>query len=288
MIEAIQTNEIIQTEQMADGLWRLMSPLGEVAYLVEGSARAALVDAMGGLGNLPAVIASLIGEKPLDVLLTHRHEDHVGGAYWFDQVWIAEAEANCWDMCEKCAPIVAEQLPKFNIAPDAPYAIRDGKRPEVRFIAEGDVFDLGGRTLEAVALPGHTLGSMGFMCPELKCLFSGDAVTPIMCLCFDESLGLKEWQQTLAKIGQLPIEAFYTGHHAHAFTKADLASFNEAAQFSKTDRGYAWYHGYIPGWEGTIHFCPCPTADVDSVDFRATITKGLPPKRVSKKRVKHD
>lgn len=280
--------EVIQTEQMVEGLWRLTSPLGEACYLVEGTDRAALVDAMGGLGDLPAVIASIIGDKPFDVLLTHRHEDHVGGAYWLDEVWINEAEADCWDMCEKCMPIVEAQLPKIDIPNDTPYAIRDGKRPAVHFIAEGEVFDLGGRSLEAIALPGHTVGSLGFMCPELKCLFSGDAVTPIMCLCFEESLELADWQATLAKIEQLPIEAFYTGHHAHAFTKADLTSFNEAAEFSKTDRGHAWHHGYIPGWQGTIHFCPCPTQDVDSVDFRATITKGLPPKRAPKKRVSHD
>lgn len=280
--------EIIQTEQMANGLWRLSSPLGEVCYLVEGSERAALVDAMGGLGDLLSVIARLIGSKPLDVLLTHRHEDHVGGAYWFSEVWISEAEADCWEMCEKCMPVVEEHMVKLGIPAGTPYAIRDGKRPAVRFLTEDSRFDLGGRTLEAVALPGHTVGSMGFVCSELKCLFSGDAVTPIMCLCFEESLDLEAWQATLAKIEQLPIEAFYTGHHAHAFTKADLPSFNEAAEFSKTDRGHAWYHGYIPGWNGTIHFCPCPTADVDSPDFRATITHGLPPKRTPKKRNNHD
>lgn len=284
--------EVIQTEQVAEGLWRLINPLGEVCYLIEGDERAALVDAMGGLGDLPAVITSLIGDRPFDVLLTHRHEDHVGGAYWFDEVWINEAEADCWGMCEKCMPIVEAQLSKMDIPTNTPYGIRDGKRPSVRFIAEGDAFDLGGRSLEAIALPGHTVGSLGFMCPELKCLFSGDAVTPIMCLCFEESLGLDVWQATLAKIERLPIDVFYTGHHAHTFSKADLASFNEAAEFSKTDRGHAWHHSYIPDWEGTIHFCPCPTHDVDSIDFRAVITRGLPPKRergrAARKGTSHD
>lgn len=282
--------EVITTEQISEGLWRLMSPLGEAAYLVEGSERAALVDAMGGLGDVLSVVHGLIGEKPLQVLLTHRHEDHIGGAYWFDEVWMSEPEATggCWDMCEKCAPLVAEQAAKMGFGADVPYAIRDGKRPVVHYLTEGDTFDLGGRTLEVVDLPGHTVGSVGFVCPELRCLFSGDAVTPIMCLCFEESLSLEEWQGTLAKISSLPIDAFYTGHHAHTFTKADLASFNEAAEFSKTDRGHAWYHTYIPGWNGSIHFCPCPTYDVDSTDFRATITKGLPPKRTPKKKVKHD
>lgn len=278
-------DDIIAVERMDEGLWRLSSPLGEVCYLVEGSREAALVDAMGGFGDLAAVVRPLIGEKPLRVLLTHRHVDHVAGAYWFDEAWVAEADADCWDTCERFVDVIAGHAEGAGLVPaGAPFGPRDGRRPAVHFISEGDELDLGDRVLRAVALPGHTVGSMGFLCPELGALFSGDAVTPIMCLCFEESLPLEGWRATLAKMAELPFERFYTGHHAHAFTKADLPGFDAAAVFAAGDRGYEWHHGYIPGWDGTIHLCPCGTSDVDSADFRAVITRGLPPKRVSKKR----
>lgn len=262
-----------------------MSVLGEVAYLLEGESGAVLIDAMGGLGDLPAVIQNLIGEKSFDVLLTHRHQDHTGGSYWFDEVFMHEEEANNYfEMCELCAPLVVEFAEKKKgISPDVPYSVRDKDRPSVNFIDDGDTFDLGGKTIEVVSLPGHTDHSLGFICPELRCLFAGDAVTPIAVLCFPESLSIEDHQATIKKIGELPIDSIYTGHHDHTFTKDDLPSFYDAAEFAKSDRGFSWWHTYIPGWEGTMHLCPCETRDVDSVDFRAVITKGFPPKKSKKK-----
>ena len=51
----------------------------------------------------------------------------------------------------------------------------------------------------------------------------------------------------------------------------------EAAAFARTDRGHSWHHMLVSDWEGTLHLCPCPTSDPDSCDFRAVITRGLPP-----------
>lgn len=142
------------------------------------------------------------------------------------------------------------------------------------------MFDLGGRTLQVVGLPGHTSGSIGFLCRELGILFSGDAVTPIECLCFHESSSVQTYKETLEKLRRLPFERFWTGHHLHDFTKKDLDGFESAADFVLSgDRGYAWHHGFIPDWEGTIHFAPNGVNDVDSCDFRAVITRGLPAPR---------
>jgi glyoxylase-like metal-dependent hydrolase (beta-lactamase superfamily II) len=43
-------------------------------------------------------------------------------------------------------------------------------------IKGGDIFDLGGITLHAYDLPGHTVGSMVFVSPEMRLLFTGDVV----------------------------------------------------------------------------------------------------------------
>lgn len=83
----------------------------------------------------------------------------------------------------------------------APWAFDEGARPRVTHVSEGDELDLGGRRLVCVALPGHTVGSVGYLCPGLGVLLSGDAVTPIMCLCFEESLPVAAWRATLAKMG---------------------------------------------------------------------------------------
>ena len=48
-------------------------------YLVEGTEKAALIDTGYGVGNLKGYIKTLT-EKPLIVLITHGHLDHVAGA----------------------------------------------------------------------------------------------------------------------------------------------------------------------------------------------------------------
>ena len=42
------------------------------------------------------------------------------------------------------------------------------------FIADGDIFDLGDREIEAIATPGHTHGSMTFLDHRTGGLFTGD------------------------------------------------------------------------------------------------------------------
>ncbi|WP_322150234.1 MBL fold metallo-hydrolase [Paratractidigestivibacter sp.] len=264
-------------EEMGPGLWRIGDPLGDLCYLVEGEREAALIDTMAGFGDLAACVRGLVGAKPVRVLLTHRHLDHTSGAYWFDEAWVPAGETSCWDSCDTYGEFMWQHAQEMGaVVSETPYGPRDRTRPATRLVGEGDVFDLGGYTLEAVALPGHTDGSLGYVCPELRTLFSGDAVTPIACLCFPESLPLFTWKETIEKIRRLSIDRFLTGHHRHDFTKDDLDGFLSAADFAADDRGYAWHHGFIPDWEGTLHFAPNGTDDVDSPDFRAVITPGLP------------
>jgi glyoxylase-like metal-dependent hydrolase (beta-lactamase superfamily II) len=44
-----------------------------------------------------------------------------------------------------------------------------------RWLADGDVFDLGNRTLEVVLTPGHTPGSIVLLDPSINACYSGDA-----------------------------------------------------------------------------------------------------------------
>lgn len=270
-------SELIAAEKIEDGLWRLVDPMGFMAHLVVGSRRAALVDTMLGIGDVRAVAESLAGGLPVSVALTHRHPDHVGGAYRFDEVMMSAEEDGHWEEAERhAAEHRADGMGDNALLATAPWAFDEGSRPHVAHVAEGDELDLGGLTLRCVSLPGHTVGSVGYLCPELGVLLSGDAVTPIMCLCFEESLPVSAWKETLTKMEGLPFERFYTGHHRNAFTKADLPSFRAAADFAEKDRGFAWHHAAVADWDGTCHLCPCSTSDVDSPDFRAVITRGLP------------
>ncbi len=273
---------------IAHGLHRIVDVLGNHCYLVEGSDRALLVDTCGGIGNLRACVEA-ITNLSVTVALTHGHDDHLSGAYWYDEAYLSPLDGGvrCWEKVEDHSGRIRSQVVEEGVvSADTPFALRDGKRPQELPLVDGQTFDLGGRTIRAISLPGHTAGSVAFLIEDLRILLSGDAVTPIMCLFFDESLDIEGWREhTLRRMQELEFDVFYTGHHDHAFPKETLASFDAAAVYAETDRGMEWQHSRLTEFRGIIHLCPSETFDADSVDFRAVIDHWheLPPRRRRKR-----
>jgi len=268
-----ESRRLIEARAIAESVWQLTDVFDFRAYLVVGNARAALVDTMGGAGDVRASV-SKITRLPLCTLLTHCHYDHVGGAYLLDDVRLPTGEAPAWDVVENHSERAHAQAIEMGVVgEDALWATSSRHRPQCARVAEGDVIDLGHLTLHAVALPGHTAGSMGYLCPERHLLFSGDAVTPIMCLFFENSLSIAAYRTTLAKMETLDFDAFWTGHHGVGFPRASLAGFDRVAAFAERDEhGMKWVHGLLTEYEGTLHVPPeYQLADADSPDFRALI-----------------
>ena len=257
--------------EIAAGVWQVTDVLDDRAYLVVGERAALLVDTCIGYGDIREQVRQLT-DLPLSVALTHAHYDHMGGAYLFDEAWLAEAEDGQWAYEEGLAKrVYARHLAEGVFEGGEMLGFRDGVRPASRHVSDGDVFDLGGITVEAVALPGHTPGSLGYLVRERRILLSGDAVTPIMCLFFPNSLPVSAYRETLAKMSALPFDSFYTGHHDVGFAREALGSFDETAAFAETHRGVTWQHAMLEEYVGCAYLPPCGTIDADSPDFRALI-----------------
>lgn len=123
----------------------------ESIYIVEGSERALLIDAGTKIANLDEIVAG-ITEKPVTLVATHVHPDHTGSAVnLFDEIWI-----NAADM------VNVESIMK-----DYP--------GRIRYLSDGQVFDLGDREIEVIFTPGHTPGSTTFFDRKARYGFSGDA-----------------------------------------------------------------------------------------------------------------
>lgn len=152
-------------------------------FVIVGKERALVLDTGTGIGNLRRVIESRITAKPYDVVLTHNHVDHAGGAGFFDSIWVHEADRS-WDRKifaptlegrREYAKIVASRGNKNYVYSVDTDILEWPKEPEVKLLSDGQVFDLGGRTVTFYHVPGHTPGECVAIDDRSRSLFIGDA-----------------------------------------------------------------------------------------------------------------
>ena len=150
-----------------------------VSYLVMGSKRAALIDTGDNLGDIRELVRKLT-TLPVFVVNTHRHMDHIGGNYLYDEVWAYDHRASR----EAAALGVPHSLAKDIIQPGsfrkevpAPFYPDSFCIPPYRvthWIADGEKIDLGDRTLEAIHTPGHAPDHLMFLEKETGYFWAGD------------------------------------------------------------------------------------------------------------------
>ena len=147
-------------------------------YLLVGRTEALLIDTGCGVCDLKGVIGSLT-DKPYRVVISHGHQDHIGGMACFDKVYLNQ---NDHEMAKSVDNEVrrsfAEAFGKaggYEVFEYSPETIEDITQfPEFLPLNDGDMFDLGGRVIQAIAIPGHTNGGMSFLDEKNRIIFSGD------------------------------------------------------------------------------------------------------------------
>jgi len=168
-------------------LHMLSFPVGHV-YLWKGPRDLTLIDAsVPGSAPLIAEVIEDLGYHPSDVrrlLLTHCHEDHVGSAAeiaaWADVIVYAHRDdaavirghaAGLPPTLADWEQVLYDQV-QAQMSKEPPQPVRVDHELE-----DGDTIDLGGGIdALAVAVPGHTPGSVAFYLPEPRVLFTGDTV----------------------------------------------------------------------------------------------------------------
>lgn len=162
----------------------------ESLYLVEGNDRAVLIDAGTNIPKLDKIVAG-ITSKPVTLMLTHGHGDHVGGAKPFTEVWVAPAD---------------EPMFKGNVR---------RYKGEIKHLTDGQIIDLGGRQLEVMYTPGHTSGSVTFFDKENHYGFSGDAFGSTNLLVFTNLSNVKASAQKVEQyMKDNDIRFLYPGHYS--------------------------------------------------------------------------
>ena len=195
---------------------RLFTRVGR-SFLVEHRGVLSLVDT-GTEKDPPRILRALekLGRKPEDVkqiLLTHGHGDHSGGAKGTAELTGAPVFAGAAD-----AEVIAGRAPyEMAVAAWGRALYSNRLKDYPRFEIDHPLSD---RTevesgLEMIPAPGHTPGHMAVWAPDLQALFLGDSVWNI--------LNLREsWKaftpdreanhESVRKLADLPSESLWFGH----------------------------------------------------------------------------
>ena len=180
-------------------------PLGDYhtnCYIVhaENAPSCAIIDP----GYEPERVLAFVADLGLSVdavLLTHGHFDHVGAV----EKIVTETNCALWmsenDYSQFPSPIIAHYFPLANC-----------DFTEVQFCEDGQKIAAGGLTFTALSTPGHTAGSMCFVCEDA--MFSGDTLFCGSCGRTDLPGGnWMQMKQSLQRLSDLPGDYFvHPGH----------------------------------------------------------------------------
>ncbi|WP_419757537.1 MBL fold metallo-hydrolase [Acidisoma sp.] len=231
-------------------LWMIAEPGHVVNWLYAGSDRAILVDSGTGIVPIAPVVARLT-DRPITVVNTHYHFDHVGGNADFAE---RLAGVRGGPLLERAAPrdllrrylkafpaIVAGARARVAADPDAfalspetevrdfppdfdPEAWLPGRVPATALLREGDEIGLGDRALRVIDTPGHSPDGICLFDERYGVLFTGDTIMEgALYAHYDES-SLPDLRASAAKLAALdaPVHAICAGHIPRAVAETSL------------------------------------------------------------------
>jgi hydroxyacylglutathione hydrolase len=162
------TERAAKKSRMITGIFRWTTPGPSTPvniYLVVGKEKALVIDT-GYPGDIEPNEVKAITPLPFMVVNTHAHPDHSGSNNAFEKVYIHDADL------ESCR--------------------RYSGNTELVPINDGYIFDLGGKNLEVIAVPGHTPGSICLLDAQDGILFVGDTAN----------------RETWMQISNVPLETY--------------------------------------------------------------------------------
>lgn len=153
------------------------------SYLIIGSDKALLWDTGMGIGNIKELVIELT-DKPIMVVNSHTHFDHIGNNYLFDEVFVFDNKEAIDRLKRGYTSVELKPHSKeklfYNETPAgfdrSNYSIPPSNN--LRRIRGGDTIDLGDRVLEVIHTPGHAYECIMLLDRKNKMLFTGDAYYP--------------------------------------------------------------------------------------------------------------
>lgn len=195
--------EYFYTRKIFDGITCIEDISVTKMYLIEGNERALLIDTGIGFRGLKEKVETLT-KLPYDIVLTHGHGDHCGAAGEFEEVYICKEDEELFysnqsigmrldysrGLCEKyCSPVTLTEI-DFN--KELPH--------KIKYLEDGAIFELGGRCVTVIKVPGHTKGSVVLYDDRTRSMIIGDACNPSTYVFSEEAADIENYSQAVKKI----------------------------------------------------------------------------------------
>ncbi|MBQ9327472.1 MAG: MBL fold metallo-hydrolase [Solobacterium sp.] len=187
-------------QEISDGFYMISCPEWDMEkeksinlWMIEGSEMSVLVDAGMKLGGLKEFLKE-ITDKPLRVVVSHGHFDHIGNIDDFDEIWMNH-----------------EDIPLLSDPVFEKYGAH-GYHGTIHDINDGEVWNLGDRLITLIRIRGHTGGSVLVLDHKSSVLISGDTVARDLLYMTEDTIPLNQFFDELLKLDAYEYDAVASAH----------------------------------------------------------------------------
>ena len=179
---------------------------GTISYIV-GHGQVAIIDpGPDDVAHVAALLDTVRGETVTHIFVTHTHRDHSPAAAKIKDATGAKVLAQ--GPHRPARPLHTGEIRRLDASVDLDF------RPDIT-LADGEIMNGKGWTLQAVATPGHTANHMAYAFKEADLLFAGDHVMAWSTTIVAPPDGaMSDYMASLHKLAERSEPLYLSGHGA--------------------------------------------------------------------------